>query len=304
MVYMAAEGKTAAEIGHVLKYGPNGKKEEIALLIQEIMEGTEKETGLEIANRIYVMNKYKLKEAFNVLTAKHFKSGVEHLDFAKNVESAKTINTWVEEKTKDKIKDLIAPDMLDGDTRAVLVNAIYFKGKWFHPFDPANTAPMPFWLTPEQSVDVPTMYIKKRFEYGVIEELDATALEMSYLDSNISMIIILPNKKDGLKGLQDKMDKIDLQALSQKMYSTEVEVYLPKFEYEFTQELTDILKKLGMPTAFSDQADFSGLLDSKEPLKISTVIHKAFIKVDEEGAEAAAATGECQTFFFIIFICL
>lgn len=292
MVYMAAGGRTFEEIGTVLKYGANGNKEEIAKIFQGIIEGTEKEAGLEIANRIYVMQNYKLKAAFNELASKHFKSAVETLDFAQSAVAAKSINTWVEEKTHDKIKDLIAPDMLNSDTRAVLVNAIYFKGKWLHPFDKNLTYPMPFWVTPTQSVNVDMMSIKKRFKYGAVEKLDATALEMEYKDSNISMLFILPNKKDGLKALEEKIHEVDLKEIDNQMRSQEVEVFLPKFEFEFKKELNDVLIKLGMETAFSNAADFSGLLDSPETLKISKVIHKAFIKVDEEGAEAAAATGK------------
>lgn len=294
---MAAEGRTFEEIGNVLKYGATGNKQEIAKTFQDILEGTEKETGLEIANRIYVMTNYKLKSAFNELTAKHFKSGVESLNFADNVNSAKTINSWVEEKTHDKIKDLISPDLLDGLTRAVLVNAIYFKGKWLYTFDKNLTRPMPFWTTPDTSVDVDMMSIKKRFKYGSLSKFDATALEMEYKDSNISMLFILPNKRDGLKALEEKMHEIDLKEIDSQMHHEEVEVFLPKFEFEFTKELNDVLGKLGMTTAFSNAADFSGLMESPEPLKISKVIHKAFIKVDEEGAEAAAATGKL-TFYF------
>lgn len=301
---MAAGGRTFEEIGNVLKYGANGNKEEIAKVFQMIIEGTEKETGLEIANRIYVMQNYKLKTAFNELTAKNFKSGVESLDFAQTAVAAKSINTWVEEKTHDKIKDLIQPDMLSSDTRAVLVNAIYFKGKWLHQFDKNLTHPMPFWTTPSQSVDVDMMTLKKRFKYGKLDKFDATALEMEYQDSNISMLFILPNKKDGLKALEAKMHEIDLRDISSQMHEQEVEVFLPKFEFEFTKELNDVLEKLGMGTAFTNAADFSGLLDSPEQLKISKVIHKAFIKVDEEGAEAAAATGKFdylyQYLFFLI----
>ncbi|XP_063702034.1 antichymotrypsin-2-like isoform X3 [Culicoides brevitarsis] len=290
MVYMAAKGRTFEEIGNVLKYGASGNKQEVAKVFQDILEGTEKEKGLEIANRIYVMQNYKLKQAFNELTTKHFKSGVESLDFAQNTAAAKQINTWVEEKTHDKIKDLIKPDMLDGMTRAVLVNAIYFKGKWLYPFNKDLTYPMPFYVTPTETVNVDMMTIKKHFKYGALSKFDATALEMEYKDSNISMLFILPNQKDGLKALEEKIHEIDLKELDSQMFKQEVEVFLPKFEFEFTRELNDVLSKLGMATAFGDAADFSELLDSPEPLKISKVIHKAFIKVDEEGAEAAAAT--------------
>lgn len=299
MAFLAAGGQTATEMGNVMKYGSNVDKQQLSQQFETFLTSLEKESGLGIANKIYVKTGYSLKEQYNALVAKHFKSAVELLEFANSAVAAKTINSWVEEKTNNRIKDLISPDMLDSLTRAVLVNAIYFKGKWTYPFDPMFTQKLPFWVTPSESVDVDTMNIKKKFRYGKIDNLDATALEMTYKDSNISMLIILPNKKDGLKTLEKQIGNINLTEIDQQMYSTEVEVFLPKFEYEYSIDLNDILAKMGMPTAFSPaEADFSGLLETPEQLYISKVIHKAFIKVDEEGAEAAAATGKM---FLLIF---
>lgn len=291
MAYMAAGGRTYEEMGKVLKYGANSNKEEVAKIFQKILEDAEKENGLEIANRIYVTDKYKLKPSFNKLTEKCFKSGVESLNFAQSEDAAAKINAWVEKKTHGKIKKPFDPDSFEGETSVVLVNAIYFKGKWLHPFNKTSTTKMTFWSTPTSFVNVDTMIIMEDFKYGSLDKLDATALEMKYKDSNISMLIILPNKKGGLGALEDEIHQIGLKEIDSQMKRDMVQVFLPKFEFEFTEELNDVLSELGMESAFSSSADFSGLLASPEPLKIMKVVHKAYIKVDEEGTEAVAFTG-------------
>lgn len=292
MAFLAANGQTASEMSSVMKYGAAVDKKQLSQQFDTLLSAIEKESGIGIANKIYVKTGYSLQDEYTALVAKHFKSAVELIQFAESDNAAKTINGWVEEKTNNRIKDLISPDMLDDSTRAVLVNAIYFKGKWTYPFNPKFTQKLPFWITPDQSVDVDTMNIKKKFRYAKLDSLDSTALELTYKDSNISMLIILPNQRNGLQALEKRIGEINLTEIDQQLYSTEVEVFLPKFEYEYEVDLNDILSKMGMPTAFNaNKADFSGLLKSPEPLYISKVIHKAFIKVDEEGAEAAAATG-------------
>ena len=184
----------------------------------------------------------------------------------KNVESANAINKWVEQKTNDKIKDLIKPDLLDQFTRMVLVNAIHFKGTWLHQFDKDRTHPLPFWISATESVvsspfcfsfyqfmdffifvlfqDVPTMSIKKHFNYGMFEELDSAVLEMTYRDSDVSMLIILPNKRDGLAELEKKLESFDLDQILSNMGREEVEVFLPKFKIEFEFDLGDTLKEV------------------------------------------------------------
>lgn len=292
MAFLAANGQTAKEMETVLKYGSNTDKEKLSQKFEELLTGIENESGLGIANKIYVKTGFSLQQRYSELVEKYFKSKVELLDFANTAVAAKTINQWVEQKTNDRIKDLISPEMLDpSDTRVVLVNAIYFKGKWTYPFDPRFTQKMPFWTTPTDSVDVDMMSIKKKFRYGKLDKFDSTALELTYKDSNISMLIILPNQRDGITALEKRIGEINLTEIDQSLYNTEVELLLPKFEYEYTIDLNDVLKKMGMETAFTVAADFSGLLNSPEELYISKVVHKAFIKVDEEGAEAAAATG-------------
>jgi serpin B len=151
LVAMGATGKTAEEIISVLKY--NGlAREELAENYKTILASLSDAKSLKIANKVYLQQKYSLHPKFNELATKHFYSEAELLDFAKNVEAAKSINDWVELKTNNKIKDLIKPDLLDDLTRMVLVNAIHFKGTWVHQFDKDRTHPMPFWTSVSESV--------------------------------------------------------------------------------------------------------------------------------------------------------
>lgn len=287
---MGAAGKTAEEMLSVLKYGIPADKDSIAKSYSKVMNDLEGNKSLKMANKAYVMHNYTIKSSFHAIATKSFRSEAETVNFKENSAAAKNINGWVEQKTNNKIKDLVSPDSLDENTRLVLVNAIHFKGTWTHQFDSADTRPEPFWITATESVQVPMMHLKKHFNYGILDDLDATALELTYSDSDVSMLILLPNELDGMSKLENKLLSIDIAAIMAKLARVEVQLALPKFKIEYDLDLKETLEKLGMGTMFSDAADFSELLDQSDPLKVSKVVHKAFIEVNEEGAEAAAAT--------------
>uniref|UniRef100_A0A8D8BRE8 Neuroserpin n=2 Tax=Culex pipiens TaxID=7175 RepID=A0A8D8BRE8_CULPI len=286
-----AAGHTANEMFSVLKYTDAELKAAVAQIYGKVLKDFNANPTVKIANKVYVMNKYSVKAGFDEVARKNFHSEAESINFGENVIAAKTINGWVEQKTNEKIKDLISPDSLDGSTRLVLVNAIHFKGTWKQQFDPEVTKPMPFWVTATESVDVPMMMNKKHFRYGKFDELGLSALELTYSDGDWSMLILLPNERDGLAKLEGNLQNIDVVDLLSRMRRQEVEVFLPRFKAEFELDLTETLKQLGMGTMFTDKADFSELLEQPEPVKVSQVVHKAFIEVNEEGTEAAAATG-------------
>ncbi|KAL9708133.1 hypothetical protein quinque_011651 [Culex quinquefasciatus] len=286
-----AAGHTANEMFSVLKYTDAELKATVAQIYGKVLKDFNANPTVKIANKVYVMNKYSVKAGFDEVARKNFHSEAESINFGENVIAAKKINGWVEQKTNDKIKDLISPDSLDGSTRLVLVNAIHFKGTWKQQFDPEVTKPMPFWITATESVDVPMMMNKKHFRYGKFDELGLSALELTYSDGDWSMLILLPNERDGLAKLEGNLQNIDVVDLLSRMRRQEVEVFLPRFKAEFELDLTETLKQLGMGTMFTDKADFSELLEQPEPVKVSQVVHKAFIEVNEEGTEAAAATG-------------
>ncbi|KAL7017863.1 hypothetical protein ACKWTF_010549 [Chironomus riparius] len=298
-MFGATEGSdTRTQMMQGMKYPEQFSANSIADSYKTFNENVEKTNGLKIANKVYVMENYSVKPSFQEVATKSFKSEAQSLNFAANTEAAKSINGWVEDHTNNKIKDLISPDSLNADTRMVLVNAIYFKGFWQHQFDKKQTFKAPFFLNDVDSVDVDFMRIKKHFNYGVFDELDATALELPYKDSDITMMIILPNKRGGLAALEKNLNKVDFSEMSNRMYSQEVNVEIPKFKIEFDIKLNEPLKKMGMTKMFSNEAEFNNLLEQPEDLKVSEVVHKAFIEVNEEGAEAAAATGKILMKFF------
>ncbi|HEY5505792.1 MAG TPA: serpin family protein, partial [Sedimentisphaerales bacterium] len=214
---------------------------------------------------------------------------LQQVDFSTQTEPArKTINAWVESKTRDKIKELIKPGMLDSMTRLVLTNAIYFKGKWESPFKPERTEDSPFVLPDGQKVNVLMMNQTGKFDY--METNDIQVLEMPYVNNDLSMVILLPKKFDGVKDLEREFTSENLAGWLAKIHKREVRVFIPRFKMTSEFELARVLGAMGMPDAFSGKADFSGMAGNKD-LFISAVVHKAYVDVNEEGTEAAAATG-------------
>ncbi|XP_070068348.1 serine protease inhibitor 42Dd isoform X2 [Drosophila takahashii] len=290
MARLGAEGETAAELDHGLGLASSDAGQ-IAQSFHQVLAAYENSQILRIANKIFVMTGYALRQEFDELLTKQFLSAAQSVNFAKNTEAAATINGWVEQRTNHLIKDLIPPSVLNADSRLVLVNAIHFKGTWVHQFPKHATRPDTFHLDDKRSVQVPMMGLKERFRYADLPALDATALELPYKDSDLSMLIVLPNSKTGLAALEEKLRITALSQITQALHKTQVVVKLPKFKAEFQVELTDVFQQLGMSKMFSDAAEFGKMLQSPEPLKVSAIIHKAFIDVNEEGTEAAAATG-------------
>jgi serpin B len=202
-------------------------------------------------------------------------------------DARQTINRWVEEQTKDKIKDLIQPGILDRMTRLVLTNAIYYKAPWQTPFYESLTKPEEFQVTVDQKVKVPTMHHEGGFKY--LDGGNFQLLDMPYKSQEQSMLVLLPKKIDGLIELEKTLTPPNLESWLAKSRRQEVRVTFPKFKFTREFELNKKLAEMGMPLAFSDRADFSGM-DGRKDLFISNVIHKAFVDVHEKGTEAAAAT--------------
>lgn len=290
MARLGAEGETANQLDLGLGLASSDAGQ-IAESFHHVLAAYQDSEILRIANKIFVMDGYSLRQEFDELLTKQFLSAAQGVDFAKSVHAAATINKWVEERTNNLIKDLVKPSALNSDTRMVLVNAIHFKGTWQHQFPKHATRPETFYLDGERSVQVPMMSLKASFRYAALPALDATALELPYKDSDLSMLIVLPNSRTGLSTLEEKLRLTTLSEITQALSRAQVLVKLPKFKAEFEVELTDVFRQLGMSKMFSDQAEFGKMLQSSEPLKVSAIIHKAFIEVNEEGTEAAAATG-------------
>ncbi|KAJ3654865.1 hypothetical protein Zmor_014021 [Zophobas morio] len=290
MAYQGARGTTAEKFASTLNVPETKVAREGYSVVMNRLNFLSDVTLL-MANRVYLMKGCKLLPDFSEALTKNFQSDVQLLNFCNQEAAASTINTWVEEKTKEKIKNLVNKNDLNVDTRLVLVNAIYFKARWREVFDKEATKTDPFYLNDADSVNVQMMHIKKKFYYKGMKELEAQILEMPYTNGNLSMVIILPSKRNAIAELEKKLSTVNLAEITNKMWHIKVTVALPKFKIEQTIDLEDSLTKLGLGEIFDQSAaNFTGMITSKEPLHVSKVIQKAFIEVNEEGSEAAAAT--------------
>ncbi len=296
MTYAGARGQTQAQMAKVLCFpaiasDANEAKFHTAFgqIINDInARGGKGEYELMVANALWGQKGYKFLNEYLALIETDYGGGFNRVDFINATEDARqTINKWVEKKTNDKIKDLIGPDVLDGLTRLVLTDAVYFKGKWANQFKKEQTKNGPFILLDGQKIDVPMMKQTKEFGYTEVDDLQV--LEMPYVKDELSMIILLPTKIDGLPDLERKLNYQNLSKWLAKMYAPTVDVSIPRFKMTQPFRLDETLQSMGMKNAFGRNADFSGMNGTTD-LFISSVIHKAYVDVNEEGTEAAAAT--------------
>jgi serpin B len=293
MACAGARGQTEKQMADALCFPPMSNEQfhkEFGSIIKQLNKAGEK-GGFElvVANALWGQKDYKFLQEFLTLVKTNYEGDLQQVDFATQTEAArKTINTWVENKTKDKIMELIKPGTLDSMTRLVLTNAIYFKGKWASQFKPERTEDAPFTLSDGGKKNIPMMSQKTQF--GYMETDSIQALEMPYVNNDLSMVILLPKKLDGVKDLEKDLTSENLAGWIAKLRKREVQVFFPKFKMTSEFELAKVLSDMGMPDAFSSKADFSGMAGNRE-LFISAVIHKAYVDVNEEGTEAAAATG-------------
>ncbi len=288
MTYAGARGETEKQMAATLHYTlPQARLHPAFNALDASLTSQSQDAfQLHIANSIWGQKDFTFLPAFLDTLAENYGAGLRMVDFATAAEAARqAINAWVSAQTKDKIKDLIKPGMLDPSTRLVLANAIYFKGKWVMPFEKNNTHDGPFTLLDGNSVSVPMMHQAGRFNYAEGEGYQA--IELPYRDSDAAMLIVLPQA--GQFEQVEKTLSTDLLArITNGLEPRSVQLTLPKFSFESEFQLAKVLIQLGMPDAF-DNADFSGMT-GKRDLFISEVAHKAFVAVDEEGTEAAAAT--------------
>ncbi|XP_023172123.2 antichymotrypsin-2-like [Drosophila hydei] len=244
---------------------------------------------LRMANKVYIMDSIHVRHGFSDVLTQKFLTSPEHIDFRNAKKSADTINGWVESQTNNLLKDLVSSDSFSSETRLVLINAIYFKGEWVIKFDRSETENEDFYVDAKNNIQVSMMNSFHDYFYAELSNLNATALRMAYKDSKLFMLVILPNKKDGLADLEKALKSTTLKSIISELEQVKVSVKLPKFKTEFAMELTPVFKSLGMDKIFTS-AEFDKMLEMKQPLTVSQIIHKAFIEVNEEGTEAAAAT--------------
>lgn len=291
-----ARGDTAAQMGKVLHL--NGTASQVMAtsgLLSRSLQDPARPIVFRIANQLFAEKTFQLLPAYLEKTKTAFGAPVESLDFEKAPDPSRIrINRWVESKTQGRIKDLIPAGGVAPDTRLVLVNAIYFLGDWETPFEHGLTRPAPFHLTAVVSKNVPTMF--RLDEFRVARQDGVTALEIPYQGGSLSMMLLIPDEIGGLAAIESSLDARKLDALGSAMRREFVELALPKFKINPGKSLSlgEDLKALGMSLAFDrTQADFTGIADPPNPmdrLVLGKVFHKAFVRVDEKGTEAAAAT--------------
>jgi len=292
MACAGARGKTAGEMKKALRFEVDDRVLHPAL--GRLLEGlSSKDSGVELAlaSALWVRKGLVFDEGYLSLVKGSYGAGPREVDYDGDPEEARgTINAWVEEQTFKKIKELLLKGDVTEGTRFVLTNAIYFKGLWKLPFKREDTiGGASWWKEPSKPVAADMMRIgKSSFKY--MRGGGLSALELPYEGGKVSMVVVLPDAKHGLPGVESALNAGSLGALLGKMGFTELaEVQLPRFKVTARYDMVEKLKALGMKLPFENEADFSGIAP-KEPLKISKVIHKAFVDVNEEGTEAAAAT--------------
>jgi serpin B len=248
---------------------------------------------LHVANALWCQTGVPFTDEFLTLNETYYQAKPNGVDFIKATEQARqTINGWVEKQTEDKIKELLKPKVLTPDTKVVLTNAIYFKGDWVTKFDKKQTQDEPFLIAAKNKVNVPMM--QRTGEFNYLREESLQVVELPYAGKELSMVIFLPAKADGLAEFEQTLTAEKFQQWLAKLRPFEgLPVALPRFKMTKEFQLENVLPNMGMSDAFNPQvADFSGIspVAKDKWWYISNVIHKAFVEVNEEGTEAAAAT--------------
>lgn len=299
MAALGARGETADQIQETLKLDPLGQRapEALGALLaslqagykQSVPAGVGRSDSLWTANAVWIDTREKPLPDFATALRRSFQADPRAVDFAQSPQAAReTINRWVEEQTRDRIKDLLSPDHVKRDTAIILTSAIYFRGDWRHAFEKSATRDDQFHPSRGEAVPVKMMNQTATLPYFENDSFQAVALP--YKDGSLSMLVLLPKSAEGLNDLEASLSVETLDAATSGLRPKRVELSLPRFSSTVEFDFRDALSEMGMPLAFqAGKADFSGITGSPD-FSISGVIHKAFIEVDEKGTEAAAAT--------------
>jgi serine protease inhibitor len=309
MTYAGARGQTESEMTKVLHFDPGQTNvhagfHALTYRINDLQRWNR--IKLLTANSLWCQQDYRFKDTFLNLVKRDYHAEARPVDFEKAPDFARSqINRWVSQKTDGKIQNIMAPGSVSPETRLVLCNAIYFKGKWQAQFKTRDTRPAAFYVSSNETVTVPMMSLDAYFKRAYIDDASVGLLELPYVGNDLSMVILLPGnamgpgpgemsemKQASLSDLEEKLTPENLHswlALLDRAASEKESISLPRFTTTQSFDLTENLKAMGMPSAFGDTADLSGM-DGTRGLYLSSVLHKAFVQVDESGMEAAAAT--------------
>ena len=296
MTYAGANGKTQQQMAAALHFAlPEDRLHAALNTLDEGLAATgasqdeQNAFKFSMVNALWGQSGYPFLPDFLDVLSKYYGAGMHTLDFVKDQEASRqAINQWVSQQTNQRIQDLIARGVITTDTRLVLTNAIYFKANWQHQFEKSQTADGTFFIARDSPVQVPMMHGSA--EYGYVKEDRVQVVELPYSNPDFSMVIVMPDP-DTLQQYEQSLDAGKIAALINDLKEQEVDLTMPKFKFDNSIGLAKTLQGLGMTDAFTPGvADFSKIDGGKGQLFIQDVLHKAFIAVDEQGTEAAAAT--------------
>lgn len=287
MMYGGARGETAQQMGKTLHFDlPQAEFHAAFGKLQAHVAALSKGDAvtLALANSLWLNPSFTLTDAFTALVEQAYGANLFFVDFMKQPEESRAqINAWVAEQTRQKIAELLKSGDVNSDTRVVLANAIYFQANWRDAFDEKQTWNAPFWISNDEQIETPTMQQTGAFEYGETDDMQILALP--YAGESVYMVILLPRAPDGLAKIEAQMSMKRVMEWLRLTEKQKVVVALPKFALRFHCDILETMGAMG----FTSVNDFSGM--AEEPLTLSKVIHEAMVDVNEQGSEAAAATG-------------
>jgi serpin B len=281
MTYLGAENNTKKQIAKV--FGFDANKQEFLKKWKNINDGLQNDSSLQLANSVWIDENYVIKNEYSQALTSTFNNSIFKINFSAKPEIK--VNDWISSKTSGNINEIIAPGIIDNLTKLLLVNAIHFKSDWKYPFSSNDIVNDKFYISPENAIN--TAYLYKKEQYNYFENTDIQAISIPYKNPKYSLLIILPKNIDQNPVIY--ANSALFSKITTQLSQTEIKLYIPKFKAESAFELNNTLAQLGMPEAFSQKADFSGI-SGKTDLYISNVLHKAYIEVNEKGTEASAAT--------------
>ncbi|XP_036367119.1 serpin B3-like isoform X2 [Octopus sinensis] len=294
MVYLGARQNSSKQFENVLKITSN--PDSVALAFKEyfsLLKNSDKLVTSNLVNRLCANEKFPISEDYKNNMVKYFFSDIENVDFITNAEKTRiTINDWVKNNTNNKITDLLPSGSLTPQSVLVLINAVYFKGTWAETFGKKATSSRKFYLSSDKTVSHDFMYLSEGFNTKISDNYKV--VELPYIGKAFSMFVILPNEINGLAALEKEINAQFLKDIVDRkgFQMMCLKLHMPKFCLESSFQLGDVLKKLGLSDIFDPlKADLSGMTGAEKNIYASEMFHKAFVDVNEEGTEAAAATG-------------
>ena len=288
MTYEGARNDTAGEMQSVLNFLQNNETTLCSFGRIYNLLNQDKEYILNTANALWIQENYPFFKGYLEFLENYYMAQATNVSFGKPDEAVRMINEWVEKNTHGKIMDFLQSDNINPLTVMILTNAIYFKGAWETPFDTKKTQDKNFMISPGATITVPMMHSSSEIRCNYIETDTAQILELPYEGDSLSMVILLPKDND-LLNLEQEITLENFSKWKTSFSQREVKITLPKFTLETKYLLKDYLMDMGMTIPFTDAADFSGMTGYHD-LFIDKIIHQAYIEVNEEGSEAAAAT--------------